>query len=92
MFQYISSVYGNPLNAWGHEMSYHWYDKGGWLPTGASIAINNTGRPERVGGGAVQVVLEVHSTGGEEADHLARMIRKYVRVKGGGDVQVAFGS
>lgn len=30
------------------------YDSGGWLPTGASVAVNNTGSPERVtpGGGS----------------------------------------
>jgi hypothetical protein len=27
------------------------YDKGGWLPQGLSLALNTTGRPERVGGG-----------------------------------------
>ena len=27
------------------------FDKGGWLMPGATLAVNNTGRPERVGGG-----------------------------------------
>lgn len=26
----------------------HGYDQGGWLPTGVSLAVNNTGQPERV--------------------------------------------
>ena len=43
--------YGSPAAAWAHELAYGWYDSGAdYLPTGASIAINNTGRPERVGG------------------------------------------
>lgn len=51
MYGYEHGRYGDPLRAWGHEMTYGWYDRGGWLPPGASIAVNNTGRPERVGGG-----------------------------------------
>jgi hypothetical protein len=37
----------------GHSDHIHMaeYDRGGWLPTGLSLALNNTGRPERVGGG-----------------------------------------
>lgn len=50
MLDYIRSVYGDPGNAyrtWSGR-SPHWYDAGGLLPTGASIAVNNTGRPETV--------------------------------------------
>jgi hypothetical protein len=32
------------------------YDKGGWLPTGISLATNRTGRPERVLGAREQVI------------------------------------
>ncbi|HEX7994939.1 MAG TPA: transglycosylase SLT domain-containing protein [Streptosporangiaceae bacterium] len=44
---YAIHRYGNPgwLSVLGHG---HGYDQGGWLPTGPSIAINNTGRPEQV--------------------------------------------
>jgi hypothetical protein len=48
---YIASVYGNPVAAWAHETRFGWYDQGGWLPPGLSLALNTTGRPERVGGG-----------------------------------------
>jgi hypothetical protein len=50
MFDYIRGRYGTPAGAWAHELSSHWYDAGGWLPPGLSLAYNGTGRPELVGG------------------------------------------
>jgi hypothetical protein len=47
-FNYIRQRYGNPGAAWQHEVNFGWYDKGGWLPPGLSLAYNTTGRPERV--------------------------------------------
>lgn len=46
--QYIASRYGTPASAWAHEVSVGWYDSGGWLMPGATVAINRTGKPERV--------------------------------------------
>jgi hypothetical protein len=90
MFDYIRQRYGTPAGAWAHELSAGWYDRGGWLPTGLSLALNTTGRPERVGGGEQHIILEVRS-GGAPADALvAEMIRRYVRVRGG-NVQTVFG-
>ena len=44
------------------------------------------------GGGAGKITLEVR-TGGSSADEfLATMIKKYVKVRGGGSVERAFGS
>jgi hypothetical protein len=48
MFDYIRSRYGTPANAWAHEMSAGWYDKGGLLMPGVTTAVNTTGRPETV--------------------------------------------
>jgi hypothetical protein len=48
---YIRKRYHDPLGALAHERSFGWYDRGGWLPQGLSLALNTTGRPERVGGG-----------------------------------------
>jgi hypothetical protein len=45
---YISGRYGSSQAAWAHEIANNWYDRGGWLPPGASLAVNTTGRPERV--------------------------------------------
>jgi hypothetical protein len=63
---YIAQVYGNPMRAYSMWLSRspHWYDQGGWLPTGVSLAVNTTGRPEQVipsggrGGGGNTYVLE----------------------------------
>ena len=32
-----------------HEPSYGWYDRGGFIPPGLTLAHNDTGRPEKVG-------------------------------------------
>jgi hypothetical protein len=51
---YIRDVYGSPANAYTRWLarSPHWYDQGGWLPPGLSLAYNGTGRPEPVGAAA----------------------------------------
>ena len=95
MFNYIRQVYGDPLRADAHERSFHWYDSGGWLPPGVSMAVNRTGRHERVLGPdeAVKVQLHFASTGSSEFDRfMFNWITRSVRTKGGGDVQVAFGT
>jgi cell wall-associated NlpC family hydrolase len=68
------------------------FDRGGMLPTGASIAWNGTGSPEPVGGGqCVTVTLEIAPGGNTAFEQLLHgMIRKYVRVRGGGSVQRAY--
>jgi TP901 family phage tail tape measure protein len=48
MIQYIRGRYGTPAGAWAHEVAHNWYDRGGYLPPGVSIAVNRTGKPERV--------------------------------------------
>jgi hypothetical protein len=48
MFDYIRGRYGTPANAWAHEQSAGWYDKGGLLMPGVTTAVNTTGRPETV--------------------------------------------
>jgi len=92
MFNYIAQRYGTPAGAWAHELSAHWYDQGGWLPPGVSVAVNQTGRSERVlspgGGGAQTIVLEVRSGASAFDAALAEIIRKYVRVRGGNVQQV----
>lgn len=46
--RYIRNSYGTPSGALAFHLSHGWYDSGGWLPPGVSLAVNNTGRPERV--------------------------------------------
>jgi hypothetical protein len=69
-------------------------DQGGTLRPGFNPVWNKTGRPEqlvpaRSGGGGK---LQIEWVGGSGGDELVQWIRKNVRVKGGGDVQKAFGS
>jgi hypothetical protein len=46
---YIRGAYGNPLNAYQKwsSRSPHWYDDGGMMPD-KGIAVNRSGKPERV--------------------------------------------
>jgi phage-related protein len=51
MVRYMAGRYGGPQGAWAHEVATGWYDSGAqYLPPGLSMALNTTGRPERVGG------------------------------------------
>lgn len=111
MYDYIKSVYGNPVNAWASEVNRGFYANGG--PTSAGWAmVGERGRElikvpggatvypagasaQMVAGGAragVVVHLQVDPAGASAFDQfMVKMIREYVRVKGGGDVQTAFG-
>jgi SLT domain-containing protein len=48
--RYIAQVYGSPANAYARWLSRspHWYDQGGWLQPGYTLAYNGTGRAERI--------------------------------------------
>jgi hypothetical protein len=92
---YISGRYGNPQNAWAHELQYNWYDNGGWLKPGMNLAYNGTGRPEHLsndtGGGSGSTCLEVTGGNSDFEQFMVKMLKKWVRVRGGGNVQSAFG-
>lgn len=45
---YIASRYGSPSKAWAHSQRTGWYDKGGILEPGWTLAYNGTGKQERV--------------------------------------------
>lgn len=77
--------YGSPVRAWAkwQSRSPHWYDNGGYLPTGLSTVYNGTGRPEPVlttnqwnamasaGSSSDQpVVIEVHTRDAALADFI----------------------
>ncbi len=82
----------------GQLGSGHGYDSGGWLPPGISLAVNNTGRHERVlpPGGSSQAI-EIHLSWDMSKippgidPRTLEAIRYTVRTKGGGSVQSAFG-
>lgn len=44
--RYINARYGDPIGALAHERAFNWYDQGGLLPQGLSLAMNNTGGSE----------------------------------------------
>jgi hypothetical protein len=46
--QYVKERYGNAEAAQRFWQAHGWYDKGGYLPPGLSLAYNGTGTPERV--------------------------------------------
>jgi hypothetical protein len=91
MFAYIASRYGTPAGAWAHELAYHWYDRGGWLPPGVTLAVNRTGVPERVlapgsGGNTYQITVNVPPTA-NKADigrQVVETIREYEKRSGPG--------
>jgi TP901 family phage tail tape measure protein len=45
---YIKGRYGNPAGAWAHELAAGWYDNGGPLLPGFTLAYNGTGKTEWV--------------------------------------------
>jgi hypothetical protein len=81
MFNYIRSRYGVPSNAWAHEVNFGWYDHGGMLPPGLSLAYNGTGKPEQVGGGGI-VIHNLHVTAQDPAA-LVRGLQNYAESRGG---------
>jgi hypothetical protein len=46
--QYIRQRYGSPSKAWAFWQGHNWYDAGGVLPAGMTMALNTSGRPEYV--------------------------------------------
>jgi hypothetical protein len=48
MFNYIKQRYGDPVAAEAHEVAYGWYDRGGSLKPGYTLAYNGGSRPEHV--------------------------------------------
>jgi hypothetical protein len=94
---YIGGRYGNPANAWAHEMSYGWYDTGGWLKPGLNLMYNGLGRMEHLtpdGGNCT--TLEIVGGGQSQVEEfLLWIIRHLVRTRGGkgsDSVQRTFGS
>lgn len=45
---YIAGVYGTPGSAVAHKTQFGWYDNGGYLMPGTTVAFNGTGAPERI--------------------------------------------
>lgn len=70
----------DPITRADHYSHVHAaYDQGGYLPTGASVALNNTGKPERVLGPREQLV---------DYDRLAAAVAKALAAQGVGAVSL----
>ncbi len=99
MASYIRGRYGSPINAWAHEQAFNWYGgglQGGVFSKPTLIGVGERG-PERVdiapvGGGGRRIVLDFRGGSNKFDRFLMDWIKENVRVSGGGDVQVAFGS
>jgi len=83
MFNYIRSRYGVPSNAAAHEAAFNWYDQGGWLPPGLSLALNTTGQPERVGGGGgTTIVIQNLNVTAQDPASLVSALQAHVKRNG----------
>lgn len=87
MVGYIKGRYGSPQNAWAHELSAGSYDHGGFLPTGVSIAVNGTGRPEPVGAAAgntynISINVPVSANKAEVGREVVTAIREFEKRSG----------
>lgn len=103
MYDYVHGRYGSFANAWAHEESAGWYGNGldAVVNTPTLIGVGERGAehvqvtPLSQGGGSSggdNITLEVVSGGQSAFDNfMLEWIRNNVRVKGGGDVQKAFG-
>nr|WP_239028778.1 transglycosylase SLT domain-containing protein [Pseudonocardia acidicola] len=65
--RYIAQRYGSPAGALAHENAFGWYDSGGLLQPGLTLAFNGTGRPEPVftGDEFDQMVTGTQGRGGD---------------------------
>jgi hypothetical protein len=101
MWDYMAATYGGPVGAAAHEASMNWYDNGGWLNPGWTMAYNGTGQSERVVSpndptGGIHITLELGTSFVEAglSERQLQSIRYTVRTKGGHGpdaVQRAFG-
>jgi len=103
MYGYIHDRYVTPFNAALHERFNNWYDRGGWLQPGLTMAWNGTGRPEQVippggSGGPMEIRLYLDHGFADAglSPQMIRNIKATVRHLGGrgnpDSVQVAFGN
>lgn len=94
MVGYIRSRWGDPIRADFNERIAHWYDNGGILNPGLTLAYNGTGRPERVlsPNEPIHIIIDFRpgAEGGLTAE-LLKVLRREVRFRGGGNVQLALG-
>lgn len=73
---YIAGRYGSPAGAWAHEQQFNWYDHGGILKPGTTIANNGTGMDEYVSKtNPGDVVAAIQAQTAALKDAMAAMVR-----------------
>jgi hypothetical protein len=91
--------YGSPAAAWAHEVANNWYDQGGLLMPGLTLAHNNTGHPELItplkrggyspsgGNGETCIYITVQAGDAVDPNAVAQAIhlklRRFKKLKGG---------
>lgn len=70
--KYIQQRYTNPRNALDFHNRNNWYDNGGWLQPGKTMAWNATGRPEKV---VSHKEYREMSTAGVSPEEIAAIVR-----------------
>ena len=90
---YIKQRYGDPNAAWAHELNYGWYDQGGVLPKGLTLALNTTGHEEQIinrspmgggmGGGNVYITVQGDTDPDGAALRIVQKLRRYKTRHGG---------
>ena len=71
MLNYIAQRYGDPIAAWNHELSAGFYDQGGTLPPGWTMAYNGTGQNEHIlTGGQMSNLIDSLNTLSDHIDKL----------------------
>lgn len=98
MWDYMAGTYGGPIGAWQHEKAFHWYGDGidGIVHSPTLIGVGERGS-ERVtvtplGKGGGKTCLYIDAAPNAVSQFFLNMLKEYVRIEGGGDVQVAFGT
>jgi SLT domain-containing protein len=94
--KYAQANYGPGLrNAYGGIGTGHGYETGSWNVPHTGPAVIHRGEmviPARaIRGGGAPVVLEIHGGSGTFDQFLLKWIQEHVRIRGGGNVQTAFG-
>lgn len=71
--RYVDQRYDDPIHSWAFEKIHNYYDNGGYLPPGLSVAINGTGRPERVLTDQQWASITAGARGGDTIQYVANL-------------------
>src|SRR5262249_14523096 len=78
---YMQNRYGGPQQAWAFRQQHGWYDHGGGLQPGLTMALNTTGKPQPGGGSAI--TPNTSSVTAPDGASLVRQLQDYAASNGG---------